>query len=478
MKNPFKIFKIKKEERWMALVAFLVITALNVLCICKYFDKFTQISNNYKSLFVHNFHISGFDPVSYTVVSNWTTGYNIYRHPLLAFFMYLPNQVNQGLMIATGMNWVQFVVATIIIFCSFYSFIIIYRIFREIIELKRFDATLLSAFFFSFAYILVASIVPDHFIMSMFMLLLTLYVAGKKMKKQLLFTKWQTILFFFITAGISLNNGIKIFLANFFTNGKKFWRPANLLFAILIPAGLIWAGARWEWKTFEYPNYHHRQVLKAQKDSTLRAKLYQSYMDTVTAKDPKEIKAGYQKIIKKKARDKYIRDHKKVWAKHSGEPINKSEFGQWTDITTPRWPSIVENFFGEPIQLHKEHLLEDTLTKRPVIVEYSWIGNYIVEGIIMLLFILGIICAYRSRFFWCAFSFFAFDVLIHIVLGFGINEVYIMSPHYLFIIPIAIAFLMSKLSEKPLLAARVLLTALTAFLFAYNNTLLIEYLLR
>jgi hypothetical protein len=29
MANPFYIFKIKREERWMALVAFLAITALN-----------------------------------------------------------------------------------------------------------------------------------------------------------------------------------------------------------------------------------------------------------------------------------------------------------------------------------------------------------------------------------------------------------------------------------------------------------------
>ena len=144
MANPFNIFKIKHEERWTALVAFLAITALNVLCIIKYFDRFSQLTDNYKKLFVGTFHISGFDPITYCVVSDWYTSYNIYRHPLLAFFMYIPYQINQGLIMLTGLNWAQIIVAAILIFCSFYAFIFFYRIVREIVSLKRFDAILLS----------------------------------------------------------------------------------------------------------------------------------------------------------------------------------------------------------------------------------------------------------------------------------------------------------------------------------------------
>jgi len=477
MKNPFHIFRIKREERWLALAAFLLITVLNALCIYKYFDKFTQITNNYHDLFVKNFHISGFDPITYTVVSHWDTGYNIYRHPLLAFFMYVPNQLNQGLMMLTGINLVQFVVAAILIFCSFYAFIFFYRILREVVTLKRVDATILTIFFYSFSYILVSSIVPDHFILSMFMLILTLYVAGKKMQRNHPFTKWQTILFFFITAGISLNNGVKVFLANLFVNGKKFWRPANLILAVIIPSALIWLGARMEWSHFEKPKYQHRQEVKAQKDSILRANLYKNYLDTVSATDSAEIVAGFQQLMKKRIHDKYVSDHQKPWNLHTGKPINKTEFGQWTDISTPRWASLVENFFGEPIQLHRDHLLQDTLTKRPVIVEYRWIGSYVVEAIIILMFILGICFARRSRFFWMAFSFFAFDVFIHIILGFGINEVYIMGAHYLFIIPLAIAYLVRRLRKEGIGIARVVLSLIAVYLYIYNITLLTQYIL-
>jgi hypothetical protein len=477
MKNPFHIFRIKREERWLALAAFLLITVLNALCIYKYFDKFTQITNNYHDLFVKNFHISGFDPITYTVVSHWDTGYNIYRHPLLAFFMYVPNQLNQGMMMLTGINLVQFIVAAILIFCSFYAFIFFYRILREIVALQRVDATILTVFFYSFSYILVSSIVPDHFILSMFMLILTLYVAGKKMQRNHPFTKWQTILFFFITAGISLNNGVKVFLANLFVNGKKFWRPANLILAVIIPSALIWVGARMEWNHFEKSKYQHRQEVKAQKDFILRANIYKNYLDTVSATDSAEIAAGFQQLMKKRIHDKYVSDHQKPWNLHTGKPINKTEFGQWTDISTPRWATLVENFFGEPIQLHRDHLLQDTLTKRPVIVEYRWIGSYVVEAIIILMFILGICFARRSRFFWMAFSFFAFDVFIHIILGFGINEVYIMGAHYLFIIPLAIAYLVRRLRKEGIGIARVVLSLIAVYLYIYNITLLTQYIL-
>jgi hypothetical protein len=163
---------------------------------------------------------------------------------------------------------------------------------------------------------------------------------------------------------------------------------------------------------------------------------------------------------------------------HQGKPIAHGEFSQWTDITTPRGKSLVENFFGEAIQLHQDHLLEDVLSRRPVIVEYKWVGNYCVEICIFLLFIMGILCAFRERYFWLAFSFFAMDVFIHVVLGFGINEVYIMSPHYLIILPIAIGYLFKRLSGKVLIMIRLLVLTLTIFLLLYNGILFNSYLLR
>ena len=196
MKKIFDIFKIKKEERVSALVALIIACALNALTVIKYHSQFSQITDNYHKLFVKTFHVAGFDPLTYSIVSHWDTEYNVYRHPLLAFFMYIPNQINQGLIMLTGINCVQFVVGAILVFCAFYSFIFLYRIFREVIGTERFDANLLSAFYFSFAYVMVSAMIPDHFIMSMIILLCTLYITGVCMKKGRQLTIWQTILLF------------------------------------------------------------------------------------------------------------------------------------------------------------------------------------------------------------------------------------------------------------------------------------------
>lgn len=467
MQNPFYIFKIKRSERWPALAALLYVVLWNVLVVYKYSDRFFTVCEDYHRLFVNTFHISGFDPLSYLVISHWDTGYNIYRHPLLAFFMFIPNQLDQLLIMLTGHNWAAVIMALILVFCGFYSFILLKRTLNEVIGLLPADSWLLSWFTFSFAYVMVSISVPDHFALSMFMLILTLYVAGRKIKAHHPFTRWQTILFFIVTAGISLNNGIKIFLANWFVNGKKFWRPLNLLIVVVVPSLVIWFGARMEWKHFERPKYIARQHIKAYKDSLWRANTYAAFVDTTSVQGQDNIKAAYNKLIQKRIHAKYNRDHKKAAMAHAGEPINKTEFGKWTDISTPRWPSLVENIFGEPIQLHQDYLLQDVLLSRPVIVHYRYAINYIIEGIIVLLFLVGIWYGRKYKLLWLALSFFAFDMVIHLALGFGLNEVYIMSPHWLFVITIAIGYICKNVKARKIMRAIVAL--LTIYLLLWNG---------
>ena len=477
LQNPFYIFRVKREERWVALGALLYGVLANVLVICAYWLDLSQVVDNYRKVVIRVFHISGYDPISYLVLTHWSTGYNIYRHPLLAFFMWIPSQINQGLMALTGVNCDMAVMAVILTFCCVYSAVFLFRILREIIGLHQTDATLLTALLFSFGYTMVVCSVPDHFCLSMFMLILTLYVAGKKMKARHFYTKWQTVLFFLITAGISLNNGIKVFLANLFVNGKKVWRPGNLILAVIIPSAVMWVAARQEWKTFEKPNYLARQEQKQAKAERDRDKITKAFKDTTQLKDSAQIAQAINQVIKQKVRAKYVRDHKKAWNLHKGKPINQSEFGSWTDISTPRDSSLVENIFGEPIQLHEDYTLLDVLVNRPVIVRYRWIWNYVVEGVVALLFVVGIWCGRRSRYMWLVMSFFGFDMVIHFVLGFGLNEVYIMSPHWLFALPIAMAYLVrSAASTRWCLPLRALTLLLTLYLFAWNAILYVSYM--
>lgn len=466
------IFKIKREERWPSCLALLYVVLWNTLVIYKYADKFFALNDNYRNSFMQ-LHISGFDPISYMVISNWDTSYNIYRHPLLAFFMFIPNQLNQALMALTGINWATIIMGLILTFCAFYSFVFLTRIFHEIAGASRVDSWFLGALTFSFGYVIVGISVPDHFCLSMFMLILTLYLSGRHMGARRVFTTWQTIVLFFLTAGISLNNGIKVFLANFFVNGKRFWRPANLILAIIVPSALIWLGARLEWQHFEKPKYLARVEKRAKITKIRHEKIAMAVRNVTHLRDTAAINAYVEKAIARSDEAKKKRQEKKAVYAHKGKPINKTEFGQWTDISTPRWESMVENIFGEPIQLHDTYLLGDVLRDRPVIVNYKHTINYIVEGMIALLFVAGVWFGRKSRFLWLALSFFGFDLVIHFVLGFGLNEVYIMSPHWLFILTIPMAYLMLN---RPRWWLRGIMAATTIYLLAYNGTLYISYL--
>ena len=70
-------------------------------------------------------------------------------------------------------------------------------------------------------------------------------------------------------------------------------------------------------------------------------------------------------------------------------------------------------------------------------------------------------------------AWFAFDMIMHMGFGFGLNEVYIMTAHWAFIIPIAASYILRR---KNSMAARVLVTALTLWLWAYNAVIVIGYL--
>lgn len=67
---------------------------------------------------------------------------------------------------------------------------------------------------------------------------------------------------------------------------------------------------------------------------------------------------------------------------------------------------------------------------------------------------------------------------IHLVMGFGLNEVYIMAAHWAFIIPVCIGYIIRNCKEKYLPYLRGTLAVITIFLFFYNSTLIFEYLTR
>lgn len=484
MKSIFDIFKIRKDERWLAIVSALMFSFLNFMTVYMYWGRFCALSDNYHRLFVRWFRISGFDPLTYEVISYWDTAYNVYRHPLLAFFMWPFYQLNQLMMTLTGKNLTTVITALIIIFSAFYSSIFLFRIFKEIIMVKKREVYLLTALTFSMAFIMLSAMVPDHFIMSMFALTLTLYLSGKKLRNGSALNMWQTIAMFILTAGISLNNGLKVFLAALVTRRKRFFEWRFLLFAVILPSAMIWGFARWEYRTYVWPKEMARNEVKAKKNREYTEKIRLQVRDSIGSKDSAAVEALTKKIKQQKAVEKYRRDHKKIWNKNTGKPIAKGEFMRWTDKTTSRWDVAVECLFGEGILLHRDYLLGDVLRNRPLIVKYdtsNLLGyiNYLAEAFIVIFFVIGVWMGRKSFFLWTSMSFLLMDMLLHMGLGFGINEIYIMSAHYLFVLPIGMAYLFKTIENRKRWSVAIYtVCALTAvWCFAWNIVNIIGYCL-
>ena len=445
----FNIFKVKKEERWLAFAMLAVFVTFNAMVIASHYHVYTMDAHGgFWSVFTKNFRMSGYDCWSWITVSGGRIHFVTSRHPLYLTFLYPLYLLNDWLIQNVGYNFAVYFMAVIIVFSAFYAVLFMYRVFREVLELRRKDARLLTLLLFSFGHVLIPTMVPDHFVISLMLLSLTLYITGKKMKKGQLLTAWQSLVLTFFTAGMATSNGVKTLLAGLFTNGKKVFTCKFISIGVVLPLLLLLGIQQSQYYLLEVPQ---QAVVRHIESETLK-------------KNP-------QKVLEhKKQRDEWQRTH-------LGQPVGDGVITKLMDVSTPRIPTIVENFFGESIQLHQRSLLMDVSWERPIFVEYNWSVNYIIEAFVVLLFIVGIVFSYKQRFFKMLLAWFACDLTLHLILGFAVTEVYIMTSGWAFIIPISYGYLLKRLSMKWLKLMRVALIMLTVYLWIYNAGQTVYYLM-
>ena len=445
----FNIFKVKKEERWLAFVMLAVFVTFNAMVIASHYHVYTMdVHGGFWSIFTKNFRMSGYDCWSWITVSGGRIHFVTSRHPLYLTFLYPLYLLNDWLIQNVGYNFAVYFMAVIIVFSAFYAVLFMYRVFREVLELRRKDARLLTLLLFSFGHVLIPTMVPDHFVVSLMLLSLTLYITGKKMKKGQLLTAWQSLVLTFFTAGMATSNGAKTLLAGLFTNGKKVFTVKFISIGVVLPLLLLLGIQQSQYYLLEVPQ---QAVVRHIESETLK-------------KNP-------QKVLEhKRQRDEWQRTH-------LGQPVGDGVITKLMDVSTPRIPTIVENFFGESIQLHQRSLLMDVSWERPIFVEYNWSVNYIIEAFIVLLFIVGIVFSYKQRFFKMLLAWFACDLTLHLILGFAVTEVYIMTSGWAFIIPISYGYLLRQLSMKWRKVMRVTLIMLTIYLWIYNAGQTFYYLM-
>lgn len=436
---------LRKEERPLAITAAVVFTILNGLLIYCHYDSFTRGAHvGFWSVFYNHLCMSGYDVFSLIFISCMRLHWNALRHPLFVALLLPLYWINHWLMPQTEFNFAVFLMAVLLIVADVWGAVLLHRILRDIVGVKSGDATLLTALFYGFAHVMTAAIVPDHFALSLPLLLLALLMTGRHLQRGTRFTWLQQALLFFLTAGVTLTNGVKIALAAWMVNGKKVFSWKSIL-SFVVPTLLLGAVFVWQQEAIIKPQEQRIKHIEA----------------AVAKKDP--------------ARIERLKTHDAFVKKQNGEALTKDvPLLEWSDMTTSRTRSVVDNLFGESLQFHKDHLMEDVQQTRPVFVSYGSVLSYVVEALIVLLLIAGAWVARRQRFFLIVATWFGFDMLMHLGFGFGINEVYIMTAHWAFIIPIAAAYLLRQRQDAWL---RFAVAALTVWLWAYNGTVLVEYLL-
>lgn len=419
------LFTLRRDERWLALVLLVPLVALQALMLYKFSCLFAHPTDASWVQFMRNFRMSGFDPTTYAVVLHWYQGYDILRHPLLALFVWPLSMLNAGLSALMGTNCVQLVVGVVLIASAFYALLWLWRTLRFVVGVGRCTAWLLTLLFMGFGMIVVAMCVPDHFCLSLPLLSLTLYVSGMKLKRGTRYSAWQAIVLFVLTAGVTLSNGIVVLLAVALTNGRAAFRPRFFLGALVLPALLMLAVGMGE-------------------------RMLQQSKASISAPVAQQMK--------------------------------------WTRQDVSRADVLVENFLGESLQLHRRYILGDVLSGRPIIVRYSWAAQYVAEAVIVLLALAGAWVGRRQRFQWLLMAVLGFNVLLHMVLGFAIDEVHIMAAHWALVLPLLMGWLLradlwqgSQEGCRPAprwaFGALVgVVLVLVAYLWMYHGTLLYRYL--
>ena len=458
MKAILKLFSIKKDERWAALLLTCYLIVLNMLAIQQHIEEFTCSGHvGFYSLFFQSFHLSGFDPFTYVILSEWRSLYVLSRHPLLALFVYPLYAFNSCLMELTGVNCTIFIWGIVLVVLGTYSFLFLKRILHEVVGCNRGDCWLLVAFFASFGYIMLSLVAPDHFALSLFLLLLTLYVCGKVLVYPYIkISDWRMAFLLFLATGITTTNAFKIVLAQWFMRGRKFFQPRSFLISVMVPLLFVGSGYVLVNEYIQKPEQERRErsiAQRMQRDASFKKKLELSH---ASAK------------------------------KRHARGISDGENLYWVDLHLSRPRSIIENFFGESLLFHTDHLFEDVNVSRPIFVSYRQQWCYSVVYIVFALLIWGSIIALRNRFMQLCLSWLGCDVLLHLCLGFGLTEVYIMTAHWAFVIPIALGFLCVRLQQQAkgwftcqaVSAFRLLIGSCTLLFLAHNLHLFVTFMLQ
>lgn len=442
------------ETLTVLLIGLLLFGGLNMLMVLYAPNAWTDTHYGAWTAFHKGFHWSGFDQCTYIATSQWRPIFVHLRHPILAYMVWPLSELNDWLTEETGVNCAIYVLGVVWTCLSMLAWFLMYKILYQIIRLGHKESLMLDLLFFSLAYVMLATFVPDHMLLTLNVMLLTIYLTGRALQRGKTLATWKMLLLYFVGTGVTTTNGVKLWLMDVAGRWKRHntWQVVRHSLWYFVPT-LVLAGLF----------YYQEQTVEIEEDQ-FNARMEKRAQERDSVKFAKQKAESLQRIEART--DKQLADN----------PLF-----EYTDMSVEVLPSLVHNIFGEGLQLHEDNLLGDANIKgeRPVIVKYRAWYNYVAEALIALLLLLGIVAGARERFLWVCMMPFLFDMLLHLGFRFALTDVYIMTAHWAFIIPIATGYLLKR-TEHEAAFHRILVVAvcmLTCFLAVWNAGLIVSHML-
>lgn len=408
------LMRTKNEERIIPFI--LLITSFLLYCFLGFL--FLQKYPNYE------FHLSGYDvflpeiikdPIAHSTAT--------IRHPLLSLFI-LPFHL---IYIVFKTNYI---ILLIIAGMTASSNFFLYLILKKIVGVNKWESLILSLLFISFAYILLMGIVPESYPFSLFFLTFSLYFIGTRIN-QVIKLKAYTLLFF-VTAGITITNGLKILagiLFNAIPRRKKIIWISSIIISFFIIITPIYIGTKY-----------------------------------LSSKEKTNVSYIRQEI--------QIQQQKKQ--QNSIGIVKLPAFMNFIDFKTPYIPALIHNFIGEPIIFHNANLEQDVSSGRKAIESYPNLFYIIVPCSLFIIFVISLIINRKIKFVKYIICFWGVDIFIHVICRYALNEAYIFAPHWIMLIPIMLGYLLLKTRSKNRIRLASCYAFISILLLIINiNTLLI-----
>lgn len=454
-----KISKLRKDEIALSALLLVLTFVLNVLYIRKFYGVYCPL-------------ISGYDPYLLSTLTNWIhspylNSNSIYSHPGFGLLMAPLSVLNYILSSIAGSNCADFVLAIILMTMFILETILIKRIINEYIGLKLALSLILSIFFSGMSYVILMSFTPDHFAFSQFFLIVFVYLWIPNRQKNR-----KKIWFLTMCIGcITITNGIKVILSKLFFERRQFIKylflytillSLMILFSLFLTRNIVYSTNKGEMAYLEqeykasvnYKHYYNDKADIESKSLMLDSTQCEKYRQAAFA----ELDTHYSSL----GGDNLINKIKSIyWG-----------YKYWITTDVPRTNSFINNLFGQSILFHSNSLNKDNISMG----WYPELWKNIFNILFIIMVVCGIVISLKTKLMQLLLCFLSIDIFIHLVCCFGISELYIYSPHYLFIFVISIGYLIKHTVGliNVLISTIIVLMAFT--LYIYNISEIINYL--